>query len=47
MHIFEHLVKAHNANNKAVMQAYGFSIKDTSETACVETLMKMYEQLTK
>jgi len=47
MHIFEQLVKAHNANNKAVMQAYGFSIKDTSETDCVEALMKMYERLTK
>lgn len=47
MHIFEQLVKAHNANNRAVMQAYGFPIKETSETACVEALMKMYEQLTK
>ena len=41
------LTKAHIQNDKAVMQAYGFSIKDTSETDCVEALMKMYEKLTK
>lgn len=41
------LKKAHIANDKAVMQAYGFSVKDTSEADCVEALMKMYEQLTK
>lgn len=41
------LLKAHVQNDKAVMQAYGFSIKDTSEADCVEALMKMYEQLTK
>lgn len=45
MHIFEHLVRAHNANNKAVMQAYGFSVKDMSEADCVVALMKMYENL--
>lgn len=38
------LQKAHSLNNKAVMQAYGFSIKDTSEAACVEALMRMYEE---
>lgn len=41
------LLKAHVQNDKAVMQTYGFSIKDTSEADCVEALMKMYEQLTK
>jgi hypothetical protein len=41
------LKKAHTANDKAVMQAYGFSVKDTSEADCVEALMKMYEKLTK
>lgn len=40
------LQKAHNANNKAVMQAYGFSIRDMSEEDCVAELMKMYENLT-
>lgn len=40
------LQKAHTANDKAVMQAYGFSIKDTSEADCVAALMKMYQELT-
>jgi hypothetical protein len=47
MYIFENLVKAHNENNKAVMQAYGFNIRETSETDCVAALMKMYEKLSK
>ncbi len=41
------LQKAHIANDKAVMQAYGFSIRDTSETACIAALMKMYQELAK
>lgn len=44
MYIFENLVKAHNANNKAVMQAYGFSVRNMSEDSCVAELMKMYEK---
>ena len=40
------LRKAHQANDKAVMQAYGFSIKMT-ESECVAELMKMYQNLTK
>ena len=39
------LRKAHQANDKAVMQAYGFSIKMT-ESECVAELMKMYQELT-
>lgn len=39
------LQKAHIANDKAVMQAYGFSVKDTSEADCVAALMKMYQEL--
>lgn len=39
------LKKAHTANDKAVMQAYGFSIKDTSESDCVAALMKMYKKI--
>lgn len=39
------LLKAHNANNRAVMDAYGFSTK-ISETDCVAELMKMYQKLT-
>ncbi len=41
------LLKAHQLNDKAVMQAYGFSIKDTSEADCVAKLMQMYKELTK
>ena len=41
------LLKAHQLNDKAVMQAYGFSIKDTSEADCVAKLMKMYSELVK
>ena len=40
------LRKAHQANDRAVMQAYGFSVKDMSEADCVAELMKMYKQLT-
>jgi hypothetical protein len=40
------LKKAHVTNDKAVMQAYGFSVKDTTEADCVAALMKMYEELT-
>lgn len=38
------LRKAHQANDKAVMQAYGFSLKMT-ESECVAELMKMYKKL--
>lgn len=38
------LLKAHNANNRAVMAAYGFSTK-MSESDCVAELMKMYQKL--
>ena len=40
------LQKAHTANDKAVMQAYGFNIKDMSEADCVAALMKMYQEIT-
>lgn len=39
------LRKAHQANDKAVMQAYGFDIKNTTEASCVAELMKMYQKL--
>ncbi len=41
------LRKAHEANDLAVMKAYGFSVKDTSEEICVAKLMEMYQKLTK
>ncbi len=40
------LRKAHQDNDRAVMAAYGFSLKMT-ESECVAELMKMYSQLTK
>ena len=39
------LRKAHQANDRAVMEAYGFSVKMT-EQECVAELMKMYQRLT-
>ena len=41
------LRKAHQMNDKAVMQAYGFSVKDMTESKCVAELMRMYQALTK
>ncbi len=41
------LRKAHQENDKAVMQAYGFWGKLNTETECVAELMKMYQKLTK
>jgi hypothetical protein len=38
---------AHQKNDKAVMEAYGFWGKLNSESECVAELMKMYQQLTK
>lgn len=38
------LRKAHQENDRAVMNAYGFSIKNTTETICVAALMKMYQE---
>lgn len=41
------LRKAHQANDRAVMQAYGFDVKTMTESQCVAELMKMYQELTK
>lgn len=41
------LRKAHQQNDKAVMQAYGFDVKTMTESTCVAELMKMYQELTK
>ena len=40
------LRKAHQQNDKAVMRAYGFDIKTTTETTCVAELMRMYQKMT-
>ena len=42
------LRKAHQDNDRAVMQAYGFPVKSTfTESQCVAELFKMYQELTK
>ena len=38
------LRKAHTANDRAVMQAYGMPIKETDEAACVAWLMRLYQE---
>ena len=40
------LRKAHQDNDRAVMQAYGFDVKTMTESQCVAELFKMYQQLT-
>ena len=40
------LRKAHQQNDRAVMQAYGFDVATTTETSCVAELMRMYQRLT-
>ena len=49
MYLYPELVKAHEANDKAVMKAYGIRPSDeawTDEAARVALLMKMYQELT-
>lgn len=41
------LRKAHQANDRAVMQAYGFDVKTMTESTCVAELMRIYQTLTK
>ena len=41
------LRKAHQNNDRAVMQAYGFDVKTMTESSCVAELMKMYQLLTR
>ncbi len=41
------LRKAHQENDRAVMNAYGFDVKTTTESSCVAELMKMYQKLVK
>ena len=40
------LLEAHRANDRAVMAAYGFSVKDMTESSCVAALMTMYRDAT-
>lgn len=41
------LLKAHQDNDRAVMEAYGLPVKGTTESDAVAHLFKMYEKLTK
>lgn len=41
------LRKAHQLNDKAVMEAYGFWGKVKTESECVSELMKMYQKITR
>ena len=39
------LRKAHQQNDKAVMEAYGIPVKGTTEATCVAELMRRYQEL--
>ena len=41
------LRRAHQQNDRAVMQAYGFDVKTMTENQCVAELFKLYQELTK
>ena len=41
------LRKAHQANDRAVMEAYGFDVKTMTESKCVAELFKLYQDITK
>ena len=40
------LRKAHQENDKAVMEAYGFNWRTMTESDCVAELFKLYQKLT-
>ena len=46
MYLYTELLKAHQENDKAVMEAYGFDWKKITESEIVAELMKMYQSLT-
>lgn len=39
------LREAHQQNDRAVMQVYGFDVAMTTETSCVAELMRMYQAI--
>ena len=48
MYLFSKLLQAHRENDRAVMEAYGFPVKNEfTESMCVAELMKMYQELIK
>ena len=40
------LRRAHQDNDRAVMQAYGFNVKTMTESQCVAELFKLYQEIT-
>ena len=48
MYLYPELLTAHQENDRAVMQAYGFPVKSTfTESQCVAELFKLYQEKTK
>ena len=47
MYLYPELLTAHQDNDRAVMAAYGFPVKNMTESQCVAELFKMYKELTK
>ena len=48
MYLYPELLTAHQQNDRAVMQAYGFPVKNTfTESHCVAELFKLYKEKTK
>ena len=45
MYLYPELMKAHQENDKAVMEAYGFNWKKMTESDCVSELMEMYQEI--
>lgn len=45
MYLYPELLKAHQQNDIAVMEAYGFDWHKMTESDCVAELMKMYQKL--
>ena len=41
------LRRAHQQNDRAVMQAYGFNVKNMTESQCVAELFQLYQEITK
>jgi hypothetical protein len=39
------LRRAHQQNDRAVMTAYGFNVKEMTEAGCVAALMERYQEL--
>ena len=48
MYLYPELLTAHQENDRAVMQAYGFPVKSTfTESQCVAELFKLYKEKTR